>query len=80
MEYAMEHSVSRTVVASECSPPPMCGLGRSEGFWRIACRSGASTTFGVVHRLARFGTDRAHFTEPRTCAHRLLIAAHKAAW
>ena len=36
MEYAMEHSVSRTVVASECSPPPMCGLGRSEGFWRIA--------------------------------------------
>ena len=36
MEYAMGHSVSRTVVASECSPPPMCGLGRSEGFWRIA--------------------------------------------
>ena len=31
MEYAMEHSVSRTVVASEYSPPPMCGLGRSEG-------------------------------------------------
>ena len=42
MEYAMEHSVSRTVVASECSPPPMCGLGRSgdrkQGFWRIAPR------------------------------------------
>ena len=36
MEYSMEHSVSRTVVISECSPPPMCGLGRSEGFWRIA--------------------------------------------
>ena len=31
MEYSMEHSVSRTVVVSECSPPPMCGLGRSEG-------------------------------------------------
>ena len=31
MKYSMEHSVSRTVVVSECSPPPMCGLGRSEG-------------------------------------------------
>ena len=29
MKYSMEHSVSRTVVVSECSPPPMCGLGRS---------------------------------------------------
>ena len=28
MEYAMEHSVSRTAVVSECSPPPICGLGR----------------------------------------------------
>jgi hypothetical protein len=29
MEYSMEHSVSSAVVVSECSPPPMCGLGRS---------------------------------------------------
>ena len=40
MEYSMEHSVSSTVVASECSPPPMCELGRSVdrklGIWRIA--------------------------------------------
>ena len=36
MEHSMGHSVGSAVVASECSPPPMCGLGRSEGFWRIA--------------------------------------------
>ena len=40
MEYSMEHLVSSTVVASECSPPPMCELGRSvgrkQGIWRIA--------------------------------------------
>ena len=31
IKYSMEHSVSRTDVVSECSPPPMCGLGRSVG-------------------------------------------------
>jgi len=40
MEYSMEHSVSSAVVVSECSPPPMCELGRSVdrklGIWRIA--------------------------------------------
>ena len=40
MEYSMEHSVSSMVVAGECSPPPMCKLGRSvgrkQGIWRIA--------------------------------------------
>jgi len=42
MECSMEHSVSSTIVASdhECSPPPMCELGRSVdrklGIWRIA--------------------------------------------
>ena len=40
MEHSMGHSVSSTVVASECSPPLMCELGRSVdrklGIWRIA--------------------------------------------
>ena len=40
IEHSMEHSVSSTVVASECSPPPMCELGRGAdrqlGIWRIA--------------------------------------------
>ena len=40
MEHSMEHSVCSAAVASECSPPPMCELGRSVdrklGIWRIA--------------------------------------------
>ena len=45
MKYSMEHSVSSTAVASECSPPPMCELGRSVGpvesqhyfWWNLRC-------------------------------------------
>ena len=52
MEYVMGHSVSRTAVVSECSPPPMCGLGRSEGFGRIApLVIGGSDWIGLVDQL-----------------------------
>ena len=70
MEYSMEHSVSSTVVASECSPPPMCELGRSvgrkQGIWRIA-------------PCIRAREVRAR-SFPWVRSHGHMIAAHKAAW
>ena len=68
--YAMEHSVSSTVAASECSPPLMCELGRSvgrkQGIWRIA-----------PYIRAREVRARSF---PWVRSHGHMIAAHKAAW